>query len=161
MRKTILLTLVALLCYNADANAWGWFSKSGKARVNDTKSTVENRMNDNTREKNDDTKARKATDLTITMSIDNTYAFGFDLRESRSAKGGIWNLKTGNPETPLNYSQAKADTINGQPVVKLYREVGLGNHPLNGWETWILKDKKWIEYKEDTEPTPDAKIDNQ
>ena len=82
-------------------------------------------------------------DLTITSRIDSVYVFGFDLRESRSAKGGIWNVTTGKPETPLNYTKLRNDTIDGQPVVQLYREVVLGNHPLNGWETWTLKEGKW------------------
>ena len=88
--------------------------------------------------------ARGNKDLTITTQIDSVYVFGFDLRESRSAKGGIWNLKTGKPETPLNYSKAKKDTLNGQAVVKLYREVALGNHPLNGWETWVHEKGGWV-----------------
>lgn len=83
-------------------------------------------------------------DLTVTSKIDSTYVFGFDLKESRSAKGGIWNLKTGKPETPLNYSTARKDTLDGQPVVRLYREVVRGNHPLNGWETWVLKKEGWV-----------------
>lgn len=87
--------------------------------------------------------AQDIKDLTVTTEIDSVYVFGFDLRESRSAKGGIWNLKTGRPETPLNYSTARKDTLNGQPVVMLYREVGLGNHPLNGWEAWVLKEEGW------------------
>lgn len=82
-------------------------------------------------------------DLTITDRIDSVYVFGFDLRESRSAKGGIWNVTTGKPETPLNFTKLRNDTIDGQPVVQLYREVVLGNHPLNGWETWTLKEGKW------------------
>ncbi len=82
--------------------------------------------------------------LTIKNQIDSTYVFGFDLTQSRSAKGGIWNLKTGKAETPLNYSSMKNDTIDGQPVVKLYREVVPGNHPLNGWEIWMRKEDKWI-----------------
>ena len=85
-----------------------------------------------------------AKDLTVTLQIDDVYAFGFDLRQSRSAKGGIWNLKTGKAETPLNYSKAQCDTINGTSVVKLYREVGLGNHPQNGWETWRRQGAEWI-----------------
>lgn len=82
-------------------------------------------------------------DLTITDRIDSVYVFGFDLRESRSAKGGIWNVTTGKPETPLNFTKLRNDTIDGRPVVQLYREVVLGNHPLNGWETWTLKEGKW------------------
>lgn len=88
--------------------------------------------------------AHEQNDLTITAKIDSVYVFGFDLTQSRSAKGGIWNLKTGKPETPLNYSTAQNDTIEGRPVVKLYREVVPGNHPLNGWETWMRKDGQWI-----------------
>ena len=88
--------------------------------------------------------AQDIKDLTIKEKIDNTYVFGFDLRESRSAKGGIWNVKTGKAETPQNYTQVKNDTINGQPVLMLYREVVLGNHPLNRWETWVRKECKWI-----------------
>ncbi|MBQ0143728.1 MAG: hypothetical protein MJY86_07715 [Bacteroidales bacterium] len=82
--------------------------------------------------------------IDVQTNIDGNYAFGFDLKDSRSTKGAIWNLKTGKPETPQNYSRMQVDTIDGQPVVKLYREVALGNHPLNGWETWTLKDGKWI-----------------
>lgn len=86
--------------------------------------------------------------LTFKTQIDSAYVFAFDLRESRSAKGGIWSIKEGKFVTPQNFSEAKTDTINGQPVVKLYRQVGLGNHPLNGWETWINKDCKWIRMDE-------------
>lgn len=93
--------------------------------------------------------AQSIKDLTITQKLDSTYVFGFDLRESRSAKGGIWNVKTGKPETPLNYTQVKRDTISGQPVVLLYREVALGNHPLNRWEAWLLKENKWIPFDEE------------
>ena len=82
--------------------------------------------------------------LTVKLQIDSVHVFGFDLTESRSAKGGIWNLETCKAVTPLNYTNIKNDTIDGRPVVKLYREVALGNHPLNGWETWVLKDGKWI-----------------
>ena len=89
-------------------------------------------------------------DLTIKARIDSIYVFGFDLRESRSAKGGIWNVKTGKAETPLNYTRMKNDTIDGKPVVMLYREVALGNHPLNRWEIWVLKEGKWIDAEEDT-----------
>ena len=88
-------------------------------------------------------------DLTIKTRIDSTYVFGFDLRKSRSAKGGIWNVKTGKAETPQNYTQIKNDTIEGKPVVMLYREVVLDNHPLNRWETWVLKKGKWVEYVEE------------
>lgn len=99
-------------------------------------------------------------DLNIQTQIDSTYVFGFNLKESRSAKGGIWNIKTGKPETPQNYSRAQKDTIDGQPVVKLYRQVALGNHPLNGWETWMLKDGKWVNMSDtkerNTNPTGKA-----
>ena len=94
--------------------------------------------------------AQKPKDLTIKTRIDSTYVFAFDLRESRSAKGGIWNVKTGKAETPLNYTRMKNDTIDGKPVVMLYREVALGNHPLNRWETWVLKEGKWVDAEEDT-----------
>lgn len=82
--------------------------------------------------------------LTIKTKIDKTYVFAFDLTESRSAKGGIWNLKKGKFVTPQNYTEAKTDTIDGQPVVMLYRQVMLGNHPLNGWEKWTKKGRQWI-----------------
>ena len=105
--------------------------------------------------------AQDIKDLTVTTEIDSVYVFGFDLRESRSAKGGIWNLKTGRPETPLNYSTARKDTIDNRSVIMLYREVALGNHPLNGWETWVFEDGGWIRLEESakeedcrTEPCP-------
>ncbi len=88
--------------------------------------------------------AQDVSNLNIKMRIDDTYAFAFDLSESRSAKGGIWNLKTGKAETPLNYSEAKTDTIDGKPVVMLYRQVALGNHPLNGWEPWVKECCQWV-----------------
>lgn len=88
--------------------------------------------------------------LTVTTEIDSVYVFGFDLKESRSAKGGIWNLKTGRPVTPLNYSTARKDTINDHPAVMLYREVVPGNHPLNGWETWVLKEEGWVRTDDST-----------
>ena len=94
--------------------------------------------------------AQNANDLTVKMHIDDTYVFAFNLTESRSAKGGIWNLKTGKAETPLNYSEAKTDTIDGKLVVKLYRQVALGNHPLNGWETWVKEDSQWVQQDEAT-----------
>ena len=86
--------------------------------------------------------------LTIKTQIDSTYVFGFNLTESRSAKGGIWNVKTGKAETPLSYTKIKKDTIDGQPVIMLYREVALGNHPLNRWETWVQKEGKWVNAEE-------------
>lgn len=92
--------------------------------------------------------AQDIKELTIKEKIDSTYVFGFDLTESRSAKGGIWNVKTGKPETPLNYTQIKNDTIDGKPVIRLYREVVPGNHPLNRWETWVCKESKWINAEE-------------
>lgn len=93
--------------------------------------------------------AQSTNNLTIKTRIDSTFVFAFDLTESRSAKGGIWNMKTGEAVTPLNYSEAKTDTINGEPVVKLYRQVALGNHPLNGWETWVQKCCcKWVRLDE-------------
>ena len=92
--------------------------------------------------------AQDIKDLTIKEKIDSTYVFGFDLTESRSAKGGIWNVKTGKPETPLNYTQIKNDTIDGKPVIMLYREVVPGNHPLNRWETWMQKEGKWLNVEE-------------
>lgn len=88
--------------------------------------------------------AQDIKDLTITTEIDSVYVFGFDLTESRSAKGGIWNTKTSKPETPLNYSKAQKDTIDSVPVVKLYRQVAHGGHPLNGWEIWCRKNGMWI-----------------
>lgn len=94
--------------------------------------------------------AQKPRNLTIKTRIDSTYVFAFDLTESRSAKGGIWNVKTGKAETPLNFTQIKNDTIEGRPVIRLYREVVPGNHPLNRWETWMLKEGKWVDAEEDT-----------
>ncbi len=93
--------------------------------------------------------AQKPKDLTIKTHIDSTYVFAFDLTESRSAKGGIWNVKTGKAETPQNYTQIKNDTIEGRPVIRLYREVVPGNHPLNRWETWVMKEGKWMEFEEE------------
>lgn len=87
----------------------------------------------------------KSNPLTIKTRIDSVYVFGFDLTESRNAKGGIWNQTTGQPVTPQNYSEAKTDTINGQPVVRLYREVVRGNHPLNGWEIWMRCNETWAQ----------------
>lgn len=83
--------------------------------------------------------AQKTNNLNIKTRIDSTFVFAFDMTESRSAKGGIWSLKENKFVTPQNYSEAKTDTIDGKPVVKLYRQVALGNHPLNGWETWTQK----------------------
>lgn len=97
--------------------------------------------------------AQKSNNLNINTRIDDTYAFAFDFTESRSAKGGIWNVKTGEAVTPLNYSEAKTDTIDGKPVVKLYRQVALGNHPLNGWETWVMDSSKWVCMDEATAAT--------
>lgn len=96
--------------------------------------------------------AQDIKDLTIKTEIDSVYVFGFDLKESRSAKGGIWNLRTGRPETPLNYSTARKDTLNGKPVVMLYREVVPGNHPLNGWETWVLEQEEWTRTDDSEQP---------
>lgn len=90
------------------------------------------------------THAQDIRGLTITTEIDSVYVFGFNLKESRSAKGGIWNLRTGRAETPLNYSMARIDTLNGQIAVMLYRELVLGNHPLNGWEAWVQKKEGWV-----------------
>ena len=92
--------------------------------------------------------AQKPMDLTIKTRIDSTYVFAFNLTESRSAKGGIWNVKTGKAETPQNYTQIKNDTIEGRPVIRLYREVVPGNHPLNRWETWVMKEGKWLNAEE-------------
>ena len=104
-------------------------------------------------------KAQDIQNLTIKEKIDSVYAFGFNLTESRSAKGGIWNVKTGKAETPLSYTKIKKDTIDGQPVIMLYREVALGNHPLNRWETWMLKDDKWINAEEaENEPRDENTI---
>ncbi len=103
--------------------------------------------------------AQQPKNLTITSHIDSVFVFGFDLGPSRSAKGGIWNLKTGRPETPQNYSRMKNDTIDGQPVVLLYRQVVWGNHPLNGWETWLLKDGKWAESGEMSEDVSEQGTD--
>ena len=93
--------------------------------------------------------AQNIKDLTIKEKIDSTYVFAFDLTESRSARGGIWNVKTGKAETPLNFTQIKNDTIDGRPVIRLYREVVPGNHPLNRWETWVMKEGKWMEFEEE------------
>ena len=92
--------------------------------------------------------AQDIKNLTIKEKIDSTYVFAFDLTESRSAKGGIWNVKTGKAETPQNYTQMKNDTIEGRPVIRLYREVVPGNHPLNRWETWVMKEGKWLNAEE-------------
>lgn len=86
----------------------------------------------------------KTRNLDMKTYIDSVYVFGVDLTESRSAKGGIWNTRTGKPETPLNYTKVRKDTLDSMPVVKLYRQVVPGNHPLNGWETWRRKDGMWI-----------------
>lgn len=88
-------------------------------------------------------------DLNIETHIDSVYVFGFDLSESRSAKGGIWNTETGKPETPLNYTKAKRDTVDSVPVVRLYRQVVPGNHPLNGWEIWSRTENGWIRIERD------------
>lgn len=53
-------------------------------------------------------------------------------------------MKTGRLETPLNYTQVRNDTIDGRPVIMLYREVVPGNHPLNLWEAWILDGSQWV-----------------
>lgn len=98
------------------------------------------------------THAQDIKGLTVTTEIDSVYVFGFNLEESRSAKGGIWNLRTGRPETPLNYSKVRKDTLNGQPAVMLYRELVLGNHPLNGWETWIQKNEGWVRIDDSRQP---------
>ena len=99
--------------------------------------------------------AQDIKDLTVTTEIDSVYVFGFDLKESRSAKGGIWNLRTGRPVTPLNYSTARKDTINNHPAVMLYREVVPGYHPLNGWETWVLKEEGWVRTDDSEQPAND------
>ena len=98
--------------------------------------------------------AQDIKDLTVMTEIDSVYVFGFDLTESRSAKGGIWNLKTGRPETPQKYSQVQKDTLDGVPVLKLYREMALGPHPLNGWEIWKRQDGEWI-CVDDGAPVPE------
>lgn len=90
----------------------------------------------------------RTRNLAMKTHIDSVYVFGFDLTESRSAKGGIWNTKTGKPETPLNYSDVRKDTIDSVPVVKLYRQVVLGNHPLNGWGIWRRTENGWIRIDE-------------
>lgn len=89
-------------------------------------------------------KAQEIKNLTVQTRIDSVYVFGINTAESRSAKGAIWNVKTGKPVTPQNYSKAENDTIDGKPVVKLYRQVVIGNHPLNGWEIWMEKDGVFI-----------------
>lgn len=86
----------------------------------------------------------RTRNLDIKTRIDSVYVFGFDLTESRSAKGGIWNAETGRPETPLNYIKAEKDTIDSVPVVRLYRQVVPGRHPLNGWEVWRKQEGGWI-----------------
>lgn len=45
-------------------------------------------------------------------------------------------------------TQIKNDTIDGKPVIMLYREVVPGNHPLNRWETWMQKEGKWLNVEE-------------
>lgn len=96
----------------------------------------------------------RVRNLDIKMRIDSVYVFGFDLTESRSAKGGIWNIRTGKPETPLNYTQARKDTVDSLSAVRLYRQVVPGNHPLNGWETWFRKEDGWI-CVDDNRPKPE------
>lgn len=95
-------------------------------------------------------------ELSIRTRIDSVYVFGFNTKESRDAKGGIWNLKTGLPETPQNYSKAEPDTIGGQPVVRLYRQVVWGKHPLNDWEVWVRRGGKWIFVGPTEAATPEA-----
>lgn len=93
--------------------------------------------------------AQTPRELTITARIDSTYVFGFDLTSSRSARGGIWHEQTGVAATPLCYSRMQCDTIDGQPVVRLYREVVPGAHPLNRWETWAWRENQWIRLDDD------------
>lgn len=103
--------------------------------------------------------AQEEWGLNVTKRIDDTFVFAFDLSASRSAKGGIWNVKKRKFVTPQNYSEAKTDTINGKPVVLLYRQVALGNHPLNGWETWAKKGRKWVKI-EDSPLAPPSREGN-
>lgn len=91
--------------------------------------------------------AQESNRLTVGTRIDSVFVFGFDLSQSRSAKGCIWDTRTLAPVTPQNYSQARKDTIDGKPVVHLYRQVAPGNHPLNGWETWMQRDGTWSRVK--------------
>lgn len=95
--------------------------------------------------------AQELEGLTIRAGIDSSYVFGFDLRESRSAKGGIWNVRTGKPETPLSYTQMRNDNVDGESVIMLYREVVPGNHPLNVWETWAFREGRWIRVDDEGE----------
>ena len=81
-------------------------------------------------------------ELTIDTRIDSTHVFAYRLKESRSARGAIWNLLTHEAETPEMYSEIQFDTLDGTAVVKLYRQVVWGDHPLNGWETWTRREKE-------------------
>lgn len=83
-------------------------------------------------------------ELTIETRIDSTYVFAYRLKESRSARGAVWNVRTREAVTPETYSEVKLDTLDGVPYMRLYRQVVWGNHPLNGWETWIMKDEQWV-----------------
>lgn len=45
------------------------------------------------------------------------------------------------------------------PVVKLYRQVVPGNHPLNGWETWGRKDGAWVRLDETSLPDSELPVE--
>ena len=90
-------------------------------------------------------------ELTIDTRIDSTHVFAYRLTESRSTRGAIWNTLTHEAETPQMYSEVKLDTLDGTAVVRLYRQVVWGNHPLNGWETWTVKENKWVKLDEEDE----------
>lgn len=83
-------------------------------------------------------------ELTVDTRIDSTHVFAYRLKESRSARGAIWNIHTHEAETPEMYSEIQFDTLDGAAVVKLYRQVVWGKHPLNGWEIWTRREKGWI-----------------
>ncbi len=90
-------------------------------------------------------------ELTIDTHIDSTHVFAYRLTESRSARGAIWNILTHEAETPEMYSEIQLDTLDGTPVVRLYRQVVWSSHPLNGWETWARQNKKWIKLVKEEE----------
>lgn len=82
-------------------------------------------------------------ELTVDTRIDSTHVFAYRLAESRSARGAIWNTITHEAETPQMYSEIQLDTLDGSPVVRLYRQVVWSSHPLNGWETWTKRENGW------------------
>lgn len=54
MKKTFLLTLVALMCCNTDLSAQGWLKRLGERAVDAAKNSVENKVENKTREAVDD-----------------------------------------------------------------------------------------------------------